>query len=67
LDAWVHEHLSFPNGQHDEAVDTTSLALSMFTATPGQRRTMSLREQAAPSRDDAARRMLVRIKERRRG
>lgn len=30
LDAWMHEHLGFPNAAHDEAVDTTSLALSMF-------------------------------------
>ena len=67
LDAWVHEHLSFPNGQHDEAVDTTSLALSMFATTSSRRRTISLREQALPSRDDAAKRILVRIKERRRG
>ena len=28
LDAWLHEHLAFPNGQHDDRVDTTSLALS---------------------------------------
>ena len=28
LDAWMHEHLSFPTGQHDDRVDTTSLALS---------------------------------------
>jgi predicted phage terminase large subunit-like protein len=27
LDGWVHEHLSFPNGAHDEAVDTTSMAV----------------------------------------
>ena len=38
LDAWMHEHLSFPNALHDEAVDTTSLALSellkMHTSIP---------------------------------
>ncbi len=28
LDAWMHEHMAFPNGQHDDRVDTTSLALS---------------------------------------
>ena len=27
LDGWVHEHVSFPNGAHDEAVDTTSMAV----------------------------------------
>jgi predicted phage terminase large subunit-like protein len=27
LDGWMHEHLAFPNGVHDEAVDTTSMAL----------------------------------------
>ena len=27
LDGWMHEHLAFPNGLHDEAVDTTSLAV----------------------------------------
>lgn len=27
LDGWMHEHLSFPNGKHDEAVDTTSMAI----------------------------------------
>ena len=27
LDGWVQQHLSFPNGVHDEAVDTTSGAL----------------------------------------
>lgn len=34
LDGWLHEHLAFPNVLHDEAVDTTSLALSeMMKAT----------------------------------
>lgn len=32
LDGWMHEHLSFPNGIHDEAVDTTSMALSALSA-----------------------------------
>lgn len=27
LDGWMHEHLSFPNALHDEAVDTTSMAV----------------------------------------
>lgn len=27
LDGWMHEHLAFPNGAHDEAVDTTSMAV----------------------------------------
>ncbi len=27
LEPWMHEHLAFPNGIHDEAVDTTSMAL----------------------------------------
>ncbi len=27
LDEWVHEHLRFPGGAHDDQVDTTSLAL----------------------------------------
>jgi predicted phage terminase large subunit-like protein len=27
LDGWIHEHLSFPNALHDEAVDTTSMAV----------------------------------------
>lgn len=33
LDSWMHEHLGFPNAAHDEAVDTTSLALSMLKRT----------------------------------
>ncbi len=28
LDGWVGEHLGFPNAVHDEAVDTTSMAVS---------------------------------------
>jgi predicted phage terminase large subunit-like protein len=27
LDVWIDEHLRFPTGQHDDTVDTTSLAL----------------------------------------
>jgi len=27
LEAWIHEHLRFPGGAHDDMVDTTSLAL----------------------------------------
>lgn len=27
LDSWMHEHLAFPNALHDEAVDTTSMAV----------------------------------------
>lgn len=30
LSSWVNDHLAFPNGVHDEAVDTTSLALSQL-------------------------------------
>ena len=36
LDGWVHEHLAFPAGRHDEAVDTTSLALSVLKRVPVQ-------------------------------
>ena len=32
LDGWMHEHLSFPNAAHDEAVDTTSMALMRMAA-----------------------------------
>jgi predicted phage terminase large subunit-like protein len=32
LDAWMHEHLAFPNAAHDEAVDTTSMALPELNA-----------------------------------
>lgn len=32
LDGWMSEHLQFPNGIHDEAVDTTSMALSRLSA-----------------------------------
>ena len=67
LDGWMHEHLSFPNGQHDEAVDTTSLALSMLSRSIGRPRRVTLREQELPNRNDGAQRMLARIKERRRG
>jgi predicted phage terminase large subunit-like protein len=28
LDAWIDEHLRFPNGNHDDMVDTTSLAIA---------------------------------------
>ena len=63
----MHEHLSFPNGQHDEAVDTTSLALSMLSRSIGRPRRVTLREQELPNRNDGAQRMLARIKERRRG
>ena len=31
LDKWLHEHLAFPNAAHDEAVDTTSMALSRMS------------------------------------
>ena len=67
LDNWMHEHLSFPNAQHDEAVDTTSLALSMLKSSAGIKRVVSLQEQELPDRSDPARRMLKRIKDRRRG
>lgn len=30
LDSWINEHLGFPNAAHDEAVDTTSMALTHF-------------------------------------
>lgn len=32
LDGWMNEHLQFPNGIHDEAVDTTSMALARLNA-----------------------------------
>lgn len=32
LDGWLHEHLSFPNGAHDEAVDTSSMAVAELRA-----------------------------------
>lgn len=67
LDSWMHEHLSFPNAQHDEAVDTTSLALSILKSSAGIKRVVSLQEQELPEQSDPARRMLKRIKERRRG
>lgn len=35
LDGWMHEHLAFPNGTHDEAVDTTSMALRELSADNG--------------------------------
>lgn len=30
LDPWLHEHLAFPNAAHDEAVDTTSMAIRLL-------------------------------------
>ena len=36
LDAWLHEHLAFPFGVHDEAVDTTSMALGELTGGGGK-------------------------------
>ena len=35
LDAWMHEHLSFPNGTHDDRVDATSLVLSEMVKMVG--------------------------------
>lgn len=66
LDAWLHEHLAFPNAQHDEAVDTTSLALSVLRATPSRSQRRTLAEQAIPDRRTVADRMLERLKMRRR-
>lgn len=42
LNTWLGEHLSFPNAAHDEAVDTTSMALkvlrnALFATPPSQR------------------------------
>ena len=30
LEPWMHQHLSFPNAAHDEAVDTTSMAMKVL-------------------------------------
>jgi len=47
LDAWLHEHLSFPNGVHDEAVDTTSMALAeLSTYQPPAVGTISGKQRA---------------------
>lgn len=32
LDAWMQQHLAFPNALHDEAVDTTSMAIRLLDA-----------------------------------
>src|SRR3990167_612673 len=31
---WIDEHAAFPNGQHDDWVDTTSMALLKMAITP---------------------------------
>jgi len=42
LDAWMHEHLGFPNAAHDDRVDTTSLALTELTSIIGNPRPIPL-------------------------
>ncbi|MBA3366138.1 MAG: phage terminase large subunit [Actinobacteria bacterium] len=37
LGAWIEEHVEFPQGRHDDMVDTTSLALSRIRAQGGPR------------------------------
>ena len=66
LDAWMHEHLSFPNGIHDEAVDTTSLALSQFTASEANRFQMvKMTTRDSEANRDPAEILRKRIKDRR--
>jgi predicted phage terminase large subunit-like protein len=36
LDEWVEEHAAFPNGAHDDQVDTTSMALRRIFPAGGQ-------------------------------
>jgi predicted phage terminase large subunit-like protein len=34
LDEWIEEHLAFPDGEHDDQVDTTSMALARLSKEP---------------------------------
>lgn len=62
LDAWLAEHMSFPNGVHDEAVDTTSLALSVLRSVPARTRMVSIVQSGVPDRTDKATKMLAKLK-----
>jgi phage terminase large subunit-like protein len=64
LDAWMAEHTSFPNAVHDEAVDTTSLALSVLKSVPERVRQIPIVQTGIPDRDDRATKMLARLKRR---
>lgn len=64
LDAWIHDLTSFPNAQHDEAVDTTSLALGIFGGQVS-RGTTHVAESPAVRRETPSQRILNKVRERR--
>ena len=55
LDAWIHEHTTFPNGAHDEAVDTTSAALMQFTRAQSMPGRITLETKESRSSDPVER------------
>ena len=50
LDAWIDEHDRFPNGTHDDQVDTTSIALSRLLSQHTTPRAPVIVRQADPFR-----------------
>jgi len=50
LDGWLHQHLAFPQAQHDEAVDTTSMAMTALGGGMATIPYLSEHRTAQPSR-----------------
>lgn len=48
LEEWEHEHLQFPNGTHDDQVDTTAYAVEELQTLPIRRRQKEAPEDRSP-------------------
>lgn len=66
LDGWLHQHLAFPNAAHDEAVDTTSLALSVLRNAPKKPQAVDVKHTGIPDRESRTEKMRERLKAARR-
>lgn len=66
LATWKAELLGFPHAAHDEAVDTTSMALSIMGNVRARPRTMQVVQTGIPDTTDRTEKMRVRLRERRR-